>query len=43
MTGQLATARDAAFDRIKALVPDGLSSAESKRLRHRDGPVPRVE
>ena len=31
MTGQLVTARDAAFDRIKALVLDGLTSAESKR------------
>jgi len=31
MSGQLLTARDAAFDRIKALVLDGLSSPESKR------------
>lgn len=31
MTGQLVTARDATFDRIKALVLDGLTSPESKR------------
>jgi integrase/recombinase XerD len=31
MTGQLVTARYAAFDRIKALVLDGLTSTESKR------------
>ena len=31
MAGQLVTARDASFDRIKALVLDGLTSAESRR------------